>query len=723
MTPLPARLEPGSAYPLGATFDGLGVNFAVFSANADGMEVCLFDPQGGKEVARLALNECTDEVWHGYLPFAKPGLLYGFRAHGRYEPEAGHRFNPNKLLLDPYAKMLHGEIRWNEALHGYRLRSGRKDLSFDRRDSASAMPKSVVMSDGFDWTGDERPNVPWSETVIYEAHVKGMTRLLEDVPRRERGTYGALAHPTVINHLKRLGITTLELLPIHAFAQDQRLQEAGLANYWGYNTLGFFAPERRYMSGTSGDELRIAIRRLHAAGIEVILDVVYNHTAEGSELGPTLSFRGLDNATYYRLVQGQPRYCVNDTGTGNTLDLSHPRVIQMVADSLRHWAQSYHVDGFRFDLGVTLGRDGNNGFDPRSGFFDVLRQDPVLGQLKLISEPWDIGPGGYQLGNHPPGFAEWNDKFRDVTRSYWQGAAGTRPEFANRIAGSADLFDRRARRPWASVNFVTAHDGFTLNDLVSYNEKHNEANNEDNRDGHSDNHSSNWGVEGPTDDPAIQELRDRVSRSMLTTLFASLGTPMLLGGDEFGRTQQGNNNAYCQDNALSWFDWKLAQSSRGHALSDFVRRLTAVRAHYPLLRASHFLHGEEEIAPGVFDIEWFDERGEHLTEDDWHNPEGRALVMRRVRRRRDGVLQAVSMLLNGSPDALTFTLPQPSLERRLVIDSADPCAPEREVGHTIEVQAHAVVLVVGTGEFAPPQPQEDEEEGESQEPTDPDGGE
>ncbi|WP_235425514.1 glycogen debranching protein GlgX [Croceibacterium mercuriale] len=697
LSPLPDRLQPGSPYPLGATFDGLGVNFAVFSANADGMELCLFDPQGGKEIARLPLNECTDEVWHGYLPYARPGLLYGFRAHGRYEPEQGHRFNPNKLLLDPYARMLHGDVRWNESLHGYRLRSPRKDLSFDKRDSASAMPKGVVVTDAFDWGNDVRPNVPWSETVIYEAHVKGMTRLLEDVPRRERGTYSALAHPTVIDHLKRIGVTTLELLPIHAFAQDQRLQEAGLANYWGYNTLGFFAPERRYMAGSSGDELRIAIRRLHAAGIEVILDVVYNHTAEGSELGPTLSFRGLDNATYYRLVQDDRRYCVNDTGTGNTLDLSHPRVIQMVADSLRHWVQSYHVDGFRFDLGVTLGRDGNNGFDPRSGFFDVLRQDPVLGQVKLISEPWDIGPGGYQLGNHPPGFAEWNDKFRDVTRSYWNGAPGARPEFANRIAGSADLFDRRARRPWASVNFVSAHDGFTLADLVSYNDKHNEANNEDNRDGHSNNHSRNWGAEGATDDPAITGLRDRVARSMLTTLFASLGTPMLLGGDEFGRTQNGNNNAYCQDNELSWFDWDQLRSDRGRALSDFVRRLTAVRREYPLLRAGKFLHGEEEIAPGMLDIDWFDERGEHLSQEDWHNPEGRALLMRRVRRREDGVLEVVSMLMNGSDDPLTFNLPRPSRERRLVIDSADPTAPEREIGDMVEVQAHAVVLIVGTG--------------------------
>lgn len=697
MIDIPDRLEPGQPYPLGATFDGLGVNFAVFSANADMIELCLFEPRGRKEIARLKLPEWTDEVWHGYLPGATPGLLYGLRAHGPYEPENGHRFNPNKLLLDPYAKKLAGEIRWTDALYGYRLRSSRKDLSFDRRDSASAMPKGVVTSNGFDWSGDVRPKVPWADTVIYEAHAKGLTKLLEDVPVPERGTFAALAHPKVIAHLQRIGVTTLELLPIHAFVQDRRLQENGLTNYWGYNTLSFFAPEPRYMAGDNTDELRIAIRRLHAAGIEVILDVVYNHTAEGSELGNTFNFRGLDNATYYRLVEDDRRYCVNDTGTGNTLDLSHPRALQMVADSLRHWAESYHVDGFRFDLGVTLGRDGNNGFDPRSGFFEVLRQDPVLNQLKLISEPWDIGPGGYQLGNHPPGFAEWNDKFRDTTRKFWRGDSGMRPEFANRIAGSADLFDRRARRPYASVNFLTAHDGYTLADWVSFEEKHNEANKEDNGDGHSENFSRNWGHEGPVDDPEINEIRDRVARSMLTTLLGSLGTPMLLGGDEFGRSQGGNNNAYCQDNEISWFDWSQLESPRGHALSDFVRRLTAVRRYYPLVRANRFLHGEVEVAPGFLDIDWFDERGLHLSEEDWHNAEGRALVMRRARRKKDGSIEVVSMLMNGSEADLTFKLPPPALERKMVIDSADPMAAEREVHEAVEVKAHAAMLIVGVG--------------------------
>lgn len=695
---IPDVLEPGAPYPLGASFDGLGVNFAVFSANAERIDLSIFDPTGRKELARLELPEWTDEVWHGYLPGATPGLVYGFRAHGRYEPENGHRFNPNKLLLDPYAKQVTGQLRWTDALYGYRLHSGRKDLSFDRRDSAPAMPKAVVARTAFDWTGDVRPRVPWSDTIIYEAHAKGLTKLLEAVPARERGTYAALGHPAVIDHLRRIGVTTLELLPIHDFVHDRRLQEGGLVNYWGYNTLSFFAPERRYMGTEDADELRIAIRRLHAAGIEVVLDVVYNHTAEGSELGPTLNFRGLDNATYYRLVQDNPRHCVNDTGTGNTLDLSHPRVLQMVADSLRHWAESYHVDGFRFDLGVTLGRDGNNGFDPRSGFFDVLRQDPVLNGLKLISEPWDIGPGGYQLGNHPPGFAEWNDKFRDATRRFWRGDEIMRPEFASRISGSADLFDRRARRPWASVNFVTAHDGQPLRDLVSYERKHNWANGEHNKDGHSENYSCNWGVEGPSSDPAVQELRDRVARSMLTTLLCSLGTPMLTAGDEFGRTQKGNNNAYCQDNPISWVDWSLLDTPRWRNLAEFVSRLTAIRRQLPLLRPESFLHGEVEMAHGLLDIDWFDERGLHLSAEDWQNAEGRALVMRRVRQCPDGSLEAVTVLMNGSHEPLTFMLPPPArLERRLLIDSADPLAPEREVEDRIEVKDRAAVIVVGTG--------------------------
>ncbi len=692
---LPDRLEPGSPYPLGATFDGLGVNFAVFSAHASKIELCLFDKTTRRETGRYDLPECTDEVWHGYLPDARPGLLYGYRAHGPYEPEQGHRFNPNKLLLDPYAKGLSGSVRWTDALFGYRLNASKADLSFDRRDSAQAMPKGVVVASQFDWSGDRRPNTPWSETVIYEAHVRGLTKLFDEVRPPARGTFAALSHPKVIDHLKRLGVTAIELLPIHAYVQDRVLQENGRNNYWGYNTLAFFAPEPRYISDGQLDEIRLAVRRLHAAGLEVILDVVYNHTAEGSERGPTLSFRGLDNASYYRLQDGQPRYCVNDTGTGNTLNLSNARVLQMVADSLRYWANEFRVDGFRFDLGVTLGREPT-GFDPGSGFFDVLRQDPVLQRLKLISEPWDIGPGGYQLGRHPPGFAEWNDKFRDGVRRYWRGEAGMRPELSARLAGSGDLFDRRARRPWASVNYIASHDGSTLNDLVSFEQRHNEANGEDNRDGHSENYACNWGEEGPTDNADIQAIRDRVRRSLLITVFSALGTPMLLGGDEFGRTQNGNNNAYCQDNEISWFDWTLARSEPGKALTAFTARLIALRKRYPALRADHFLNGQEELAQGVLDIDWFDEQGQHLSPEDWDNPEGRALVMRRACRREDGAVEAVTLLMNGSADTFTFQLPPSGSQWRLLIDSADPDGQERPLeGETLELKDRSAVLCVG----------------------------
>ncbi|WNO53652.1 glycogen debranching protein GlgX [Stakelama saccharophila] len=701
MTPLPDRLSPGSPYPLGATFDGLGVNFAVFSANAERIELCLFERTGRREIARFDLPEWTDEVWHGYLPDARPGLLYGYRAHGRYAPEEGHRFNPNKLLLDPYARQIAGQLRWTDAMHGYRVRSPRKDLSFDRRDSAPSMPKAVVTIDNFDWSGDVRPNTPWSETVIYEAHVRGLTKLMKDVEPGSRGTFTGLAHPRVIDHLKRLGITAIELMPIHAFAQDRFLEEKGLRNYWGYSTLGYFAPEQRYMGGGDANDLRMAVRLLHAAGIEVILDVVYNHTCEGSELGPTLSWRGLDNATYYRLQQDNWRYCVNDTGTGNTLNLSKARVIQMVADSLRYWATSFGVDGFRFDLGLTLGRT-DHGFDPGAGFFDVLRQDPVLGRLKLITEPWDIGPGGYALGGFPPGFAEWNDKYRDTARRYWRGDASQRGELAARLSGSGDLFDRRARRPWASVNYLASHDGFPLGDLVSYEERHNEANGEGNADGHGENFSRNWGVEGPTEDENILAIRDRVRRSMLVTLFSSLGTPMLLAGDEFGHSQGGNNNAYCQDNEISWIDWSNRETERGGALFAFTRRVIELRKRFQMLRAPIFLYGQDSPGHGVNDIEWFDERGEQFSVDDWNNPEGRALAMRRAVRCDDGRVEALTLLLNASDEALCFHLPPaPDVPRTVLVDSAEPDREPFAIGHEYEVQAYAAVLVcwiTGAGE-------------------------
>jgi isoamylase len=694
MARFPEKLSAGSPAPLGATWDGLGTNFAVFSANAEAIDLCIFDSAGKRELQRYALPERTDEIWHGYLPNARPGMVYGFRASGPYEPENGHRFNPHKLLLDPYARRVAGNLRWSDALFGYRVHSSRGDLSFDRRDSAPGTLKAVVTHDTFNWADDRPPHTPWSDTVIYEAHLRGLTMLRKDIRPHERGTFAALAEPSVIEHLQRLGITAVELLPIHAFLQDRHLLENGLRNYWGYNTLAFFAIEPRYLSEGSADDMRIAVRRLHAAGIEIILDVVYNHTAEGSELGPTLSFRGLDHKSYYRLVADDPRHCVNDTGTGNTLNISHPRVLQLVMDSLRYWVTEFHVDGFRFDLGVTLGREAD-GFDPGAGFFDALRQDPVLSRVKLISEPWDIGPGGYQLGQHPPGFAEWNDRFRDTVRRVWRGDPGQRAELAARLTGSSDLFEHRSRRPWASVNYITSHDGYTLTDLVSYAERHNEANGEGNRDGHSENYSANWGGEGPTDDPDIRATRQRVQRAMLATLFVSLGTPMLLGGDEFGRTQGGNNNAYCQDNEISWFDWNLAASPEGQALTAFVARLAELRRRYPVLRSGHFLHGKKELVAGVFDIQWVDTQGNINSGEAWNNPEKRLLGMRRAIRNDDGTISILTLRLNPSAKDRSFRILNPKVPTRLLMNTAEPDADERDLeGDALVVSAHSAVLTL-----------------------------
>jgi glycogen operon protein len=693
MPQLASRLMPGLPYPLGATWDGLGTNFAVFSAHAERLDLCLFDPSGRREIARLAVPECTDEVWHGYLPEAQAGLLYGYRARGRYDPQNGHRFNPHKLLLDPYARRLAGELRWSDALFGYRLHSARGDLSFDRRDSAPGLPKSVVTDESFNWGDDRPPATPWSDTVIYEAHVRGLTMLLPEVRANERGTFAALADPHLIAHLRRLSITAVELMPIHAFVQDRDLLERGLRNYWGYNTLAYSAIERAYLASGSSNEMRVAIRHLHAAGIEVILDVVYNHTAEGSELGPTLSFRGLDNASYYRLDPANRRHCINDTGTGNTLNLSHPRVLQMVMDSLRYWVTSFHVDGFRFDLGVTLGREAH-GFDQGAGFFDALRQDPILARTKLIAEPWDLGPGGYQLGHHPPGFAEWNDRFRDGLRRFWRGDPGQRPDFAARLAGSSDLFDRRARRPWASVNYAASHDGFTLADTVSYLERHNKANGENNQDGMKENYSANWGAEGPAQDANILDTRAHVRRAMLATAFFAHGTPMLLAGDEFGRTQGGNNNAYCQDNEVSWLDWKEAESAAGRAFAAFTARVVALRHAYPVLRSLHFMHGREELARGVTDISWFDQHGVPITVEGWNNPEERVIVLRRAA--RHDTVQALTLVLNPTGRTLDFRLPPPPVPLRVLIDTDQPDAPERDLaGDHIAVAARSAVLLVG----------------------------
>ena len=690
----PDGILPGLPYPLGATADDDGVNFAIFSAHADRIELCLFDPAGRREIARYELPECTDEIWHGYLPTVEAGQLYGYRATGPYRPEQGHRFNPHKLLLDPYAKKLAGQVKWTDALFGYRLHSPRADLSFDRRDSAAAMPKAVVTDDVFRWGADRSPSTPMQQSVIYEAHIRGLTIKNERIRADQRGTFAALADPATIDHLVKLGITAIELLPVHALLQDRRLVEHQLRNYWGYNTLAFFAPEPSYLVSGELNEMRNAIKRLHAAGIQVILDVVYNHTCEESERGPTLSFRGIDNASYYRLMPDNPRYCINDTGTGNTVNTSHPRVIQLILDSLRYWVNEFHVDGFRFDLGVTLGREAT-GFDPNGGFFDSLRQDPTLAHVKLISEPWDIGPGGYQLGNHPPGIAEWNGRYRDDVRRFWKGDAGLRGALAARLHGSADLFDHQHRKPWASVNFITAHDGFTMADLISYNGKHNDANQEDNRDGADDNHSFNWGAEGPTDDAGITATRAKVHRSMLMTLLCSHGTPMLLGGDEFGRTQHGNNNAYCQDSEISWLDWKSANSDAGRALTEFTRRLIALRAEYSSLRANYFMSGGTDRGNGFTDIAWFDEKGNAMSDEAWQFTEGRLLACRRVCPCSDGALEATLLLLNGSSDPHPFVLPAPAIAWTLAIDSAAPERVDETLSdNPIQVEPHSCMLLV-----------------------------
>jgi glycogen operon protein len=644
-----------------AAWDGDGVNFALFSAHATAVELCLFDSSGQRELERIALPEYTDEIWHGYLEGAAPGLVYGYRVHGPYEPEQGHRFNPHKLLIDPYARQFIGNLVWDPACFGYTIGAPEEDLSFDERDSAPFVPKAVVVDPGFDWLRHPPPRVSWDRTIVYELHVRGYTRLHPAVEERHRGTFAGLATPQVVEYVKSLGVTSIELMPIHMFLNDGHLLEKGLTNYWGYNSIAFFAADPRYAADPRRGvrEFKEMVARFHDAGLEVILDVVYNHTAEGNERGATLSYRGIDNASYYRLLPDQKRYYINDTGTGNTLNLSHPRVIQMVTDSLRYWVQDMHVDGFRFDLGTILAREPN-GFDNRSGFLKACSQDPVLGSVKLIAEPWDCGPGGYQVGEFPPGWAEWNDKYRDTVRDYWRGeAAGA--ALAPRLYGSADIFDRHGRRPQASINFITAHDGFTLNDLVSYNERHNDANGEDNRDGHSHNRSWNCGAEGPTDDEAVNELRRRQMRNFLATLLLSQGTPMLLAGDEFARTQSGNNNAYCQDNALSWVDWTLAETNTAQV--RFVQSLTVLRRRYPILRRNRFLSTVVNEAIGVKELTWISAAGTEMQEEDWTNGarcfgmllDGRAQVTGLKQRGQDATMLLV---VNSHHEAVPFTLPE-----------------------------------------------------------------
>ncbi|GAB6057907.1 glycogen debranching protein GlgX [Desulfonatronum parangueonense] len=620
------RVWPGSPIPLGATWDGSGVNFALFSAHAEKVELCLFESDGITESARISMPEYTDEVWHCYLPDARPGQLYGYRVHGPYKPLEGHRFNHNKLLLDPYAKILVGSLKWNDALFGYTVGHKDEDLSFDKRDSAPFMPKCQVVDPAFTW-GKPMASRPWHESVIYELHVAGYTMRHPDVPEEFRGTFEGLAARPIIDHLTQLGITAIELLPIHAFLQDRHLVDRGLSNYWGYNSLGYFAPHPSYLRPKHElSSFKSFVQIMHDAGIEVILDVVYNHTAEGNHLGPTLSFRGIDNYSYYYLMNDEPRYYNDFTGTGNTLELRHPKVLSMVMDSLRYWVQIMGVDGFRFDLATTLARV-EGPYNEHSSFLDAVAQDPVLGQVKLIAEPWDTGLGGYQVGNFPPGWAEWNDQYRDTMRRFWKGDEGQLPAFADRISASADIFNRRGRRTWTSVNFITAHDGFTLHDLVSYNHKHNEKNGENNRDGSDNNNSWNCGVEGPTNDPEILALRRRQMRNFLATLILSQGLPMLTAGDEFARTQLGNNNAYCQDNELSWIDWNGIDES-GKLQIAFVSRLLNLRHEHIVFHRNRFFQGE--IIPGtaVKDVIWLRPDGREMSTDDWSNHHARALALR-----------------------------------------------------------------------------------------------
>jgi isoamylase len=611
---------PGRSYPLGANWDGEGVNFALFSEHAERVELCLFDPKGRREIERVSMRWHTDRIWHCYLPEARPAWLYAYRVYGPYEPKKGFRFNPNKLLLDPYAYQIIGSVKWSDALFGYRVGNPREDLVLDRRDSAPAMPKCRVIDGAFSWADDRPPRTPWHDTVIHEVHVKGFTRLNEAIAPNLRGTYAGLATDPAIEHLKRLGVTAVELMPVHTFVDDRHLVERGLHNYWGYNSIGFFAPDMRYSASGTVGEFKSMVKRLHTEGIEVILDVVYNHTAEGNQMGPTLSFRGIDNSSYYRLSPEDPRYYMDFTGCGNTLNMIHPRVLQLIMDSLRYWVREMHVDGFRFDLAAALARELHE-VNQLSAFFDVIHQDPVISQVKLIAEPWDVGAGGYQVGNFPIGWAEWNGKYRDAVRAYWKGEGGLIGELAYRLTGSSDLYEHNGRRPYASVNFVTCHDGFTLQDLVSYNGKHNEANLEENRDGTGDNRSWNCGAEGPTDDPQIVALRAQQKRNLLATLFLSQGVPMLRAGDEMGHTQNGNNNAYCQDNELSWLSWNWrAEDER---FVEFVSRLIALRKQHRLFRRRHFFQGRR--IRGLKDIIWLNPDGHEMTDEEWNQSFARCL--------------------------------------------------------------------------------------------------
>ena len=697
---------PGKSSPLGATWDGEGTNFALYCENGTGVDLCLFDDDGNETT--LALTQVTNFVWHGYLPGIGPGTRYGFRVHGPYEPSNGHRFNRSKLLLDPYAKAIEGRVNWGPDTFGYEWGEEDADLTYNEVDDAHSIPKCIVVDTTFDWGNDHPPRTNWHDTVIYETHARGFTKTHPGIPEEIQGSYMGLAHPAAIEHLQLMGVTAVELLPVHHFLTQKFLLDKGLVNYWGYDSIGYFAPESTYSSsGERGEqvtEFKEMVKALHAAGIEVILDVVYNHTGEGNEMGPTLSFRGIDNSSYYRLVPDDLRFYFDVTGTGNSLNVGNPQVMKLIMDSLRYWVTEMHVDGFRFDLASALARQLFE-VDKLSTFFQIIHQDPVLEHVKLIAEPWDVGEGGYQVGNFPPGWSEWNGKYRDTVRDYWRGESATLAEFAFRLTGSSDLYEDDGRSPFASINFVTAHDGFTLNDLVSYNEKHNEENGEDGMDGESHNRSWNCGEEGPTDDPEISRLRERQKRNFITTLALSQGVPMILGGDEMGRTQFGNNNGYCQDNDISWYDW--SQADENLLLLGFTRRVMQFRRRHRVFRRHHFFHGRELHGSGVSDIGWFDLSGEEMTDEQWSEgyaksigvflngdelpdpgPHGEQLTD-----------ASFLMLFNGAESSMPFVLPADRWGERwaTVIDTNDPLLDELDVeykaGDEISVEARSIVVL------------------------------
>ncbi len=696
---------PGGPYPLGATWDGEGVNFALFSEHAEAVTLCLFDDRGRREIDAIPMKWQTDQVWHCYLPDVRPGQLYGYRVDGPYDPAKGHRFNSNKLLIDPYAKDIHGSVRWNDALFGYTIGDADGDLRRDERNSAPGVPKSRVVDPTFPW-GDDKPlGTPWHETIIYELHVKGFTYLNEKVPRRYRGTYAGLATDPVIEHLKQLGVTAVELMPVHSFINDRHLAEQGLNNYWGYNTIGYFAPHGDYSASGNIAEFKTMVKRLHSNGIEVILDVVYNHTAEGNHLGPTLCFRGIDNSAYYRLTANDKRYCMDYTGCGNTLNTMHPRVLQLIMDSLRYWVQEMHVDGFRFDLAVSLARDSHN-VNQLSAFLNMVHQDPVLSQVKLIAEPWDLGEGGFQVGNFPVGWTEWNSRYRDTFRAYWKGEGGLIGELGYRLTGSSDLYSSNGRKPYASINFITCHDGFTLHDLTSYNDKHNLANGEDNRDGESNNLSWNCGAEGPTTNLHIVRRREQQKRNLLASLLLSQGVPMLAAGDEMGRTQQGNNNAYCQDNDISWVHWDL--DKHDEELMAFVQRVIRIRKNNPVFRRRHFFQGRRIKGGNVKDILWLSPSGNEMTDKEWSHSYARSLglllhgnaIEEQDSRGRPICGETFLLMLNAHHQEIGFCLPkQIGIARWAVeLDTSFPTGDRDDgryfhSGETYPLKARSTVLM------------------------------